>query len=230
MALYSLERIQASVARKDSQGKKINKLRKSYENQVKAYGLPGKTKPLGGMPENALLGLLDPAWDFIDPNGVPQWQIQRHQLTLGDQVQPNLLDAALGGMKEGRLPKDEYKKWDEIIGLSDSRPVAPGQAAVKPGQAAPNPLLSKTAPALSARASAPSSPRASLSRPERAGKKRRYDESSYTGYQEGYADDDGGYSTGGDSASGRGSVSKRPRLSTDGTSSVGRPPKTRVGA
>lgn len=84
----------------------------------------------------------------------------------------------------------------------------PNGAAAAPVRTTTNPLLARTFPQSQTttspafkNASAPSSPRPSHlanggPRPERTGKKRRYDESSYAGYQEGYDDDDG-YSTGG---------------------------------
>ena len=75
LALYSLSELQASVARKDASGNKINKLRKSYENKVKALGLEGRSKAQIG--NAALEGLLDPVWDTDVGGGMDVWHQQR---------------------------------------------------------------------------------------------------------------------------------------------------------
>lgn len=142
-----------------------------------------------------------------------------------------LLQTALD-MRPGHLPQAEHLSWKNVLGLDDftTATAAPPTAKLLPATTAPtpngplrtsasaNPLLARTFPHASTALrnnSAPASPRplangpssglggGAVARPERVGKKRRYDESSYAGYQEGYDDD--GYSTGGGMDERRGS-------------------------
>lgn len=204
MQLYGLERIQASVARKDAGGNKINKLRKSYEGKAKSLGLEGRIKAAKmDTPVEILGGLVDPGWDQVGGDGKTWWEGRWADLPLRD---PDALEALLKKtesafvMAPGRLPKREHDSWASMLGLDDA--IAGRATPALPPTATRNPVLSKTAPSTVFRSSAPASPRdvAGALRPERTGKKRRYDESSYKGYQEGYDDD--GYSTGGGSAGG----------------------------
>ncbi|KAK3672293.1 hypothetical protein LTR78_007833 [Recurvomyces mirabilis] len=218
--LYGLESLQASVARRDAAGTKINKLRKSYEGKVKALNLEGRSKASVG--DNALAGLLDPLWEMDMGNGMTGWQQKVNELPLDNpSAQADVLsklDSAIS-MQPGHLPKPEHQTWKTLLSLDEPKPT-PAMPATKPftasasfpnGPPSTNPALAKTAPMQALRSSAPSSPAVSHLggvRPERSGKKRRYDEASYSGYQEGFDDD--GYSTG-DGASRRGSASKRQK-------------------
>lgn len=96
-------------------------------------------------------------------------------------------------MNPGRLPSDEHDKWKNLLSLEDNAKTTPSLAPSKnPAQQAMLKSQSSTM-----RASAPASPRMTHgARPDRPNKKRRYDENSYHGYNDGYGDDDG-YSTGG---------------------------------
>lgn len=92
-------------------------------------------------------------------------------------------------MNPGRLPAEEHDKWRNLLAMDDPAVKTPSLPPTK--NAAQQAMLKTQAPSM--RASAPASPRAtSAFRPDRINKKRRYDESSYEGYQ-----DDDGYSTGG---------------------------------
>ena len=217
LSLYGLERIQGSVARRDLvTGEKINKLRSSYTGKVKDLGLEGKNKASKNQFE--LMGLMDPDWDAPLQDGRTLWDERMGDATTdlmnGGKGVLDLLDGALSGMRPGHLPKQEHEHWKGLLGLDETaanqppttnKPL-PGMAPAPPKTAATN-LLSKTAPM---RNSAPSSPRNAITaRPERTGKKRRYDESSYEGYEE------DGYSTGGDTGR-RGSGGKRQKRKVSG--------------
>ncbi|KAK4506583.1 hypothetical protein PRZ48_000315 [Zasmidium cellare] len=201
--LYSLQRIQASVARRDPRtGEKINKLRKSYENKVKALGLEGRNKATQN--EHELWGLVDPAWEQELEPGLTGWQQKLREVNLPlarTEAHDNVfskLDAALA-LHPGRLPPKEHKEYQSMLGLDDPAVgVKPGMNKVPNG---PVSAVAKTAPATQIRNSAPASPGSMAGRPDRANKKRRYDDASYVGYQEGYEDD--GYSTGGMDDTGR---------------------------
>ncbi|EMD00955.1 hypothetical protein BAUCODRAFT_42577, partial [Baudoinia panamericana UAMH 10762] len=215
LSLYSLTVVQASVARKDAAGNKINKLRKSYENKVKALGLMGRTKPQEG--KNELLGLLDPGWDMDIGQGRTMFEAHAAECLLGDRASEQDLTSKLNvalRLAPGHMPRTEHEKWKNLLALDEPRVGTPVQAATKPVGLQMNPALAKTAPGQPGpQFAVPRSPLAvnGVARPERSGKKRRYDESSYAGYHEGYEDD--GYSTGGGDETGarRGSASKRLR-------------------
>ena len=207
--LYSLQKIQASVARRDAAGNKINKLRKSYEGKVKQLGLEGRSKAHVG--DGALAGLLHPDYDWDVGGGMTLWDQQKGELPqleggdisalLAKLSTPNLLRA-------GQMPKQEHKEWKDLLSLDEPAKSTPAALPTKPGMLAQQ-ALARSAPGLAARASAPLSPRNGVvvGRPERAGKKRRYDDSSFDGYTQTFDED--GYSTGGkeDTGSRRGSGS-----------------------
>jgi hypothetical protein len=220
MSLYSLKNLQQSVARRDPvTGEKINVLRKSYTNKVKDLGLEGRNKATKSV--NELWGLVDPGWNSLEADGRTVWETRRADALLGEHDMDSmlgLLDSALGGVREGHLPKAEHEHWKGLLGLDEAANAAAAATKQPPHPSssvplaqgskigAPNPaFLAKTAPGAAVRNSAPASPRNTngpgvASRPDRAGKKRRYDESSYEGYE------DDGYDTGGvDDSNRRGS-------------------------
>jgi hypothetical protein len=177
-------------------------LRKSYANKVKNLGLEGRNKAQSNQHE--LEGLLDPLWDMPEGDST-LWGNHCAASKLGDpKVEDDLL-SKLGDalrMEPGRLPGKEHDQWKNMLGLDEVL----ASAAAGKGGSTPNasklPGVSalKTSPGTGSRNSAPASPR-SVSRPDRSNKRRRYDDSSYEGYQQGYDDD--GYSTGGVDDTGR---------------------------
>ncbi|KAK5132932.1 hypothetical protein LTR08_008380 [Meristemomyces frigidus] len=208
--LYSLQKIQASVARRDAAGNKINKLRKSYEGKVKQLGLEGRSKAHVG--DGALAGLLHPDYDWDMGGGMTLWDQQKGELPqLGGDMSDLLAKlGAATSLRPGQMPKQEHKEWKDLLSLDEPAKNTPAVLPTKPGLLAQQ-ALARSAPGLAARASAPSSPRSALGRPERAGKKRRYDDSSFDGYTQTFDED--GYSTGGvdDARSRRGSGGKRAK-------------------
>lgn len=172
VSLYNLDGIAAGLARKDPKtGEKINKLRKSYENQIK--DLPGKTKATNSSGE--LLNLLN----YPDE----EWQIQRvsgKDVTqgLGDEMMSKLALAVQ--MDTTKLPSPEYDKWKNTIAFEES------QTKVGNPPTGPRPAAAPTLHHTSADAAAPEPARAS-----RRGVKRRYDDESFEGYGEGFVDDSG---------------------------------------
>lgn len=225
MTLFKLQDIQQSVARRDEHGNKINKLRKSYEGKVKALGLQGSSKPVPG--NAALQGLLDPVWDVDTGNGETVWDQQRGKNPLEDEglhdLLGGMLQTQLGRLKAGRLPALEHRKWESTLGLNEPKPAvkAKDSEAVTAKAGPANPLLARTAPGQVARASAPASPvRAMAGRPERTGRKRRYDDSSFEGYNQTFAEEEGSATD--DGLRGTSNASKRPRVEG--------PPQRRVSA
>ncbi|EON61353.1 hypothetical protein W97_00567 [Coniosporium apollinis CBS 100218] len=191
IALYGLEQIAASVARKDPvTGEKINKLRKSYEGQIKRLQIGGKNKAV--VEEGQFMNML------IYPDF--EWHVQKVQGK--EMTNPSALlsklDRALQ-MGSGKLPPSEDAKWKGIIAqeeapkpkpLVDAKKGAVGQVG---GRASPAP-----------------SPLIKPSRPERTGTKRRYDDASYEGY-EGYGDDAATESAGGEDERWGGGAKKKRR-------------------
>lgn len=188
--MYNLRSIQDSVRRFDPvTGEKINKLRKSYEGKLKELGLEGRNKH-EKREDQVLTGLVNPDWDNVmQEGGASWWQMEHAQFDLHGPPKQQFfskLDGALA-LKAGTLNKADHAKWQHALGL-DEPTKAPATTAAAPSKSAATKFLAQTAPV---RNSAPASPRAGLGRPGRSGKKRRYDESSYEGYE------DDGYSTGG---------------------------------
>ena len=179
---------------------------------MQELGLEGKVKARAG--EREICRLLDPQLDAELPDGRSLWQDRMGDVTLEEHAMDGvmgLLGSALD-VRPGHFPRAEHETWKDRLGLDDTSntttrnlpntntntnlPNGPAQVKTPATQ-----FLAKTAPL---RNSAPASPRNPITaRPERAGKKRRYDESSYEGYEE------DGYSTGGVDEAGGGGGARR---------------------
>ncbi|KAJ6021222.1 hypothetical protein N7540_006726 [Penicillium herquei] len=190
ISLYGLGSIAQSVARLDPvSGEKINRLRKSYEGKLKAFGLAGRNKP--SKQEPGAPGTLRHLTMWPEE----EWQNQK---VFGKPIKVADLDSALYNLQAQAMklepgPVANNDFWEDALG--HEKPAKnPGlgdtskKAAQTPGARAPaqGPI----------RASTPHDPE--RPRPSR-GRKRQYDDNSFVGYGEGYADDDddpGFYSNG----------------------------------
>lgn len=200
LSLYGLQPLVASVARFDpASGEKINKMRKSYEGQLKTLGLSGRNRAVKHEP-NKGMSLRDlTLWPE------EEWQNQK---VSGKDIHQGLpagvmakLDKAMQ-MQPGPVPNSS--EWEDQLGHEKIKPV--------------NAKASK-APQNTATASANvngqvngADTSAEAIRPKRAGRKRRYDEHSFEGYGEGFVDDEadlGGYSSGDTQFSRRSSSNKK---------------------
>lgn len=101
-------------------------------------------------------------------------------------------------MPNAKLPSQEDTQWREALGTDEapkgSLPGAAQQQQPQGQQAQPGLTSKKQAPMVGA-VGTPSARTPNMNgRPERPGKKRRYDDTSFSGYGEGYEDDgaDGG--------------------------------------
>lgn len=191
IALYGLDAFAATVARKDPvTGEKINKLRKSYEGKVKNQNLSGRNKPTDIPGE--LLGFME----WPDEGWFDQRVYNRELEKAATGPMMAKLEQALA-MQPGRLPNAEHEKWKSVLGL-DLEGLAPARTpGLEPSKNVAQHVLQRNHPT-SMRASAPASPRGGVGRPERANKKRRYDDTSFEGYSDGYHEDDGYATAGGD--------------------------------
>lgn len=184
VSLYGLGSVGQSVMRADPvTGEKINRLRKSYEGKLKGLGLAGRNKPVkhepgtpGGLRQMSL-------WPE------EEWQNQKvlgKEIKIANMDSP-LYDLQMNAMKmePGTIPNHEY--WEDILGHEKppkhATPAEAGKKAVAP------PTTATTARQPGQPNGTPAAIEPERSRPSR-GKKRHYDDSSFVGYGEGYADDD----------------------------------------
>lgn len=181
VSLYGLGPVAKSVARIDPvTGDKINRLRKSYEGKLKGLGLAGRNKPVKNEP--GMPGSLRHLTMWPEE----EWQNQK---VFGKQIKVADMDSALQQLQmkamklePGTVPNTDY--WEDVLGHEKpSKNTGAGDAGKK--TAAP-----------SGGVRAPSQPNGTPAfaelergRPSR-GHKRRYDDNSFIGYGEGYADDD----------------------------------------
>ena len=180
ISLYGLGPIAASVARMDpNTGEKINRLRKSYEGKLKGLGLAGRNKPVKHEP-SAPGGLIQlTMW----PD--EEWQNQK---VTGKEIKVADTDSALHDMQmramkmePGAVPNNDF--WDDVLGHEKPSKYAGvgdvGKKATDPSGA--------SRPGTQPNGAIAAEPE--RTRPSR-GRKRNYDDSSFVGYGEGYADDD----------------------------------------
>ena len=190
-------------------GEKINKMRKSYEGKVKTFGLAARNKAAKCEAEKStLLSMVqmpDEEWNLRNLEGK---EIQKG-LSTGTLAK---LEKAMQ-MQPGPLP--DNSKWEEVLGIDKPKPVPPGvDPKVKTSilTASTNGLVNGNRPhTINTQITS-----SEVARPKRTAKKRRYDDSSFEGYAEGFLDDEadnvdpGGYSSG-DGAS-KGNASKKRKL------------------
>lgn len=213
ISLYGLDGLAATVARTDPQtGEKINKMRKSYEGQLKMFALSGKNKSVKHE-ESKGMGLSEmAAWPE------EEWQNQKVH---GKDVRNGLSDALEAKLEKAMHmlpgPVPENDKWEDLLGIEKGKPVdvnkekgVKATASGKPNAPQMNGTRSLNNGGVSNSQQVPEPIRA-----RRQTKKRRYDDGSFEGYGEGFVDDDMeiGY-TSGESRSTRNSAGNRKRRKT----------------
>ena len=226
LSLFRLGPLVATVARTDPvSGAKINKLRKSYEGQLKTFGLAGRNKAVKH--EDAVHGP-----SLLGTAGWPaeEWQVQK----VGARaVAGGLSDGARARMERafrlepGAVPAGD--EWEAVLGHEKPRAAAAPLPAEGKARNPQNLSLAEARPRAAERGAANGTPTTAGSdagpdsaRPLRTGKRRRYHDDSFEGYGEGFMDDDrgdhrrGGAGGGGDDDSSdggsrRGSESRRKR-------------------
>jgi hypothetical protein len=113
----------------------------------------------------------------------------------------NLLDNAFAGMTSGQLPGADANRYRTYIGTEDV--IKPKAQDGPPHRPSPHTSAAPT-PGNSAMGRG-------VSRPERSGSKRHYTDASFPGYGEGYNDEFGADSTGGEDNA-QGNMAKRRKL------------------
>ncbi|CAI6247957.1 unnamed protein product [Periconia digitata] len=200
--LYELGPLARSVARTDpATGEKTNKLRKSYEGQIKKMSILGKHKAV--KMDMKLTNLMNYPEEEYKATVVSDKDVSKVALNpegsglnahLGD-----LVGRALGGIVPGNIPQPDQMKYkqyigsDEIVKPKTGQEAATHRAAIS-GSGTPN----------------AHTPVSRIARPERMGSKRQYTDVSYQGYGEGYADDYAESTGGEDNA--QGNFAKRRKM------------------
>ncbi|KAL8781919.1 MAG: hypothetical protein Q9203_000532 [Teloschistes exilis] len=188
LTLFGLQPLAATVARTDpNTGEKINKMRKSYEGQVKRLGLAGRNRAVKHNNEKSM-GLLQ-----ITRLPEEEWHIQRVH---GRNMRNGLPEAtsqklALAmQMESGPAKKTDEYDWDDLLGIEKVKPL-PNIEDRSKKHMRPD-ISSKAIGQTNGVRTVPSKgPVTEANRPKRAGKKRRYNDSSFEGYDEGFLDDEG---------------------------------------
>ncbi|KAL9089617.1 MAG: hypothetical protein Q9165_005649 [Trypethelium subeluteriae] len=176
-------------------GDKINKIRKSYEGKIKTLGISGRNKSTTKSGE--LLSLFQIPEDAWQATEVSTRNVKKGMTASLDAK----LDRALK-MAPGKLPPGEADKWKSLLAVDEPAKSKPGAGPTtdpanrKLGTLPPPPSSNaKTAAATSTTTAAAAAHSSELSRPQRANKKRRYDDSSFEGYAEGLNEEDAAYSS-----------------------------------
>jgi hypothetical protein len=170
-------------------GEKINRLRKSYEGKLKGLGLAGRNKSIKqevGQPGSLRHLTLWPE---------EEWQNQKVH---GKPIKVSDMDLALQDlqskamrMEPGPVRNNDF--WEDVLGHEKpAKHATPGDTGKK---AAPTP---SGRPSAQSYATSPQIQDTERPRPSR-GRKRHYDDNSFSGYGEGFVDDDedpGFYSNG----------------------------------
>ncbi|KAI9691840.1 MAG: hypothetical protein M1822_007912 [Bathelium mastoideum] len=191
IAMYGLRSIATSVARRDpTTGDKINKIRKSYEGKIKTLGISGRNKPTTKPGElTGLFRIPEDAWQATE--------VSTRNVKKGPTAAlESKLDRALK-MNPGKLPPDEADKWKGLLAVDEPLKTKAANTDARRSGVQPSAGPSSTShPAKAAFAGTATSP-TEPARPQRTGKKRRYDDASFEGYAEGVDDDDSGGGAGG---------------------------------
>ncbi|KAL8696749.1 MAG: hypothetical protein Q9224_002643 [Gallowayella concinna] len=188
LTLFGLDPLAATVARTDpNTGEKINKMRKSYEGKVKAFGLAGRNRAVKHDHEKSM-GLLQMA----------QWPAEEwhNQKIHGRDVRNGLSEATVQSlglamqMQPGAVLNTADNDWDDLLGNEKAKPLPTlDERAKKPMR--PEVGLKSNGQINGIRPQASKVLITDANRPKRTGKKRRYDDHSFEGYGEGFLDDDG---------------------------------------
>ncbi|RMZ90547.1 hypothetical protein DV736_g2224, partial [Chaetothyriales sp. CBS 134916] len=182
LGIYGLSPLLGDVIRMDPiTGEKINKLRKSYEGQIKLFGLAGKNKPDPCVrkkepAEEAEPGPLRKAigssWRGLQSD--QDWRAEHpsSEIATDDDLRRRMRKALAIQPGTVRNPAE----WDEYLGHDKTRPgLGHPPVAVAPWKV-PNGVIQQ------------SRPRQPVDKRTTRGKKRSYDDDSFVGYGDGYSD------------------------------------------
>jgi hypothetical protein len=184
ISLFHLDGIAASVRRTDPKtGEKINKIRKSYEGKVKQLHIAGINKADGVKNEfifnGGILDIPQDVWHATKVAGNPVSNGMTASLLAK-------LDRAVA-MAPGPLPRDDSERYKKLIGTDEAPKAKVADALKKVGGAIANGAQTGVSTGI------PSPNMRPAVRPARQNSKRSYHDSTFTGYGEGFADEDGNH-------------------------------------
>lgn len=177
-ALYGLQSLSVSVERFKPDGTKSIKMRKTFKNKVKEFGISGNFDSIKKEPEtpdSLFMMMMAPQqeWDAEHTRG--------KEIGKGlEPVLPSLSKAVT--MAKGTIPK---ARWNSMV-LGELATPVPKAPVIQ--NTAKLPLVNPSIPR----------PKSEVPRPKRNIKRRGYGDASFEGYGEGYVDSDthdAGYST-----------------------------------
>lgn len=182
LSRYGLSGLHATVARTDPiTHDKINKLRKSYEGQIKSFALAGRNKPTKdevpeGQWSNLNMMMLEPDDSWYAS------KVMGKKIEINPSQEPRLQKALF--LQPGRTK--DHELWEDLLGHEKSRPIPIQDPAGKKAVAgAPQrPQMNGSVMRTVSHAAGEGI------RPRRAGKKRSYADNSFEGYGDGFVDDE----------------------------------------
>ena len=203
---YDLSPLARTVARTDPlTGEKINKLRRSYEGQIKAFQLAGRNKAVKWEEKQGL--------SMLQLAQVPEEDFN-NQRVFGKEVSKGLSNASMSRLikavqlEPGQVPRNA--EWENVLGHDKVKGISEDTKSRKQEIQREVPMANTTKANGHLNGTIPTQAQSEAIRPKRASKRRRYDDESFEGYGEGYDDDlAGDYSS--DEGSRRSSGSKKKR-------------------
>ncbi|KAI9882352.1 MAG: vacuolar protein sorting-associated protein 1 [Watsoniomyces obsoletus] len=209
LSRFHLQPLAATVARVDPATGEKRKIRKTYKGKIQAFGLAGRNQEVKH-PEGETGGLLEMVQMPED-----EWH---NQHVIGKELENGLGDDMMAKLERAlKMERGPMPGFDaSILGL-DMPPTSAASTtdpSRKPSQVAidstvnkmlPNgtkPLvqqtgtLATTTTMIRGTSGSPGGDPPESARPRRAGKKRRYDDRSFEGYEEAFIDDDSGMDMG----------------------------------
>ena len=183
LSRYGFSGLHARVARTDPiTHDKINKLRKSYEGQIKNFALAGRNKPTKEEIPEAQWSSLNMM--MLEPDD--SWyasKVMGKRIEVNSDLESRLQKAMF--LQPGRTK--DHEQWEDLLGHEKPRPIQVQEPVSKKavtGAPPQRPQVNgnglRTIPHTAGEAV----------RPRRTGKKRSYADNSFEGYGDGFVDDE----------------------------------------
>jgi hypothetical protein len=182
LSRYGLSGLHEKVARTDPvTHEKINKLRKSYEGQIKNFNLAGRNKPVKdeipeGQWSSLNLMMLEPEESWYAS------KVMGKKIEVTPDLESRLQKAMF--LQPGRTKDDEY--WSDLLLHEKAKPAQVQETASKrvPTSTIQRPQVNGNSGRNVLHATG------DAIRPRRAGKKRSYADDSFEGYRDSFVDDE----------------------------------------
>ena len=182
LSRYGLSGLHAKVARTDPvTHEKINKLRKSYEGQIKNFALAGRNKPTKdeipqGQWSSLNMMMLEPEESWYAS------KVMGKKIEVTRDLEARVHKAIV--LQPGRMKNHE--NWEDLLGHEKPRapPVQDPAGRKAPSGAIQRPQVNGNAVRTMSHAAGDGT------RPRRVGKKRSYADNSFEGYGDGFVDDE----------------------------------------